>query len=349
MLRILLSPRMLAFHALVALIVPSFIWLGFWQLHRWEDKSAAVALQEANMAAAPVPVDRLASPSEEVSAAEQWRRVTATGRYDAEHELLVRNRDGSGGVGLHVLTPLVTGDGTALLVNRGWIEQPPTATTRPDVPAPPEGRVTVTGRLRSGESEESTGIRVRDGLPEGQIMLIDVDRIAGDLPYPVYGGYAELTEQRPAASDRPEPVSPPELNTGMNLSYAVQWWIFTVIAIGGWVFLMRQEVAEARSGGEGPEDPGSGTGAEAPSGDGAGGGGPGGGTPDDGGSVGGSDDGGSGGGSDGGGADDGAPGRPQGAGSREAGAAAEAAARTAPDAREQARPDRRSPHADART
>ncbi|WP_278248913.1 SURF1 family cytochrome oxidase biogenesis protein [Streptomonospora litoralis] len=251
MLRVLLSPRMLAFHALVALVVPSFIWLGFWQLGRWEEKSAAVGLQESNMAADPVPVERLTGPGEEVSADERWRPVTATGRYDTEHELVVRNRSGEAGVGMHVLTPLVTDDGTALLVNRGWIEQPPTATSRPDVPPPPQGRVAVTGRLQYSETEENTGIRVRGGLPEDQIMLVDVDRIAENLPYPVYGGYAELTEQRPQRADHPDPVSPPEFNTGMNLSYAVQWWVFTVVAVGGWIFFMRREVADARSGGDG--------------------------------------------------------------------------------------------------
>lgn len=264
---------MLAFHALVALIVPSFVWLGFWQLDRWEDKSAEVALQESNMAADPVPVGRLTAPGAAVTADEQWRRVTATGHYDAEHELLVRNRDGSGGVGLHVLTPLVTGDGPALLVNRGWIEQPPTATTRPDVPPPPEGRVTATGRLRPAETEETTGIRVRGGLPEGQIMIVDVDRIAADSPYPVYGGYAELTDQSPEGADPPEQVPPPELNTGMNISYAVQWWIFTAIAVAGWIFLMRRELADARSGGA-PAAPEGGAAAEpapgSPGGDGGG-------------------------------------------------------------------------------
>ncbi|MFD0774176.1 SURF1 family protein [Streptomonospora algeriensis] len=252
----------------MALIVPSFAWLGFWQLDRWEDESAKVALQEANMAAAPVPAERLTAPGEDLSADEQWRRVTVTGHYTPEHELLVRNRDGSRGVGLHVLTPLVTEGGTALLVNRGWIEQPPTAKTRPDVPPPPDGQVAVTGRLRFSETEESTGIRVRDGLPKGQIMIVDVDRIAANLPYPVYGGYAELTDQRPEGTDQPEQVPPPEPNTGMNLSYAVQWWIFTAIAIGGWVFLMRREIADARSNDESaPPEAAAGT----PSGDGAGG------------------------------------------------------------------------------
>ncbi|MFW5415583.1 SURF1 family protein [Nocardiopsis sp. CNT-189] len=249
---------MLAFHALVLVVVPSFIWLGFWQLHRWEEKSAAADLQEHNLAAAPVPVDELTAPGTDLDPDDRWRRATVTGTYDAEHELLVRNRDGSQGVGLHVLTPLVTEDGTALLVNRGWVRQPPTSTEQPEVPPAPEGEVTVTARLQFSETTENTGVRDRGGLPEGQIMLIDVDGLAEDLPYPVYGGYGELTEQEPASDPAPEPLAAPETNLGMNLSYAVQWWVFTVIAVVGWVFLMRREIRDASEEGAGDAEGGAG-------------------------------------------------------------------------------------------
>src|SRR5690606_8188871 len=146
-LRVLTSPRMLAFHALLLVVVPSFIALGFWQYGRAEDKAAAVEQQESNLAADPVPIDELTSVGGEVAREDRWRRVTVTGTYDAGRELLVRNRNGSGGVGMHVLTPLVTEDGTAVLVNRGWVAQPPTATARPEVPPAAEGKVTVVGRL----------------------------------------------------------------------------------------------------------------------------------------------------------------------------------------------------------
>ncbi|WP_046470933.1 SURF1 family cytochrome oxidase biogenesis protein [Allosalinactinospora lopnorensis] len=248
---------MLAFHALVALIVPTFIALGFWQLGRWEDRAAAADLQEANINADPVPLQELSEVGEDVDHADRWRPVTATGSYDTGNELLVRNRDGSAGVGLFVLTPLVTDDGAAVLVNRGWVGQPPTATSQPDVPPPPEGEVTVTGRIQFSETEENTGIRDRGGLPEGQIMLIEVEEIGEGLPYPLYGGFVELTDQEPPSDPAPEPVAAPEPNLGMNLSYAVQWWVFTAIAIGGWIFLVRRELHDARDGGRPPgEGPG---------------------------------------------------------------------------------------------
>ncbi|MFC4565123.1 SURF1 family protein [Nocardiopsis mangrovi] len=261
MFRVLLSSRMLAFHALVLLIVPSFTWLGFWQLGRWEDKSAAADLQTANINSDPVPIGELSAVGSDVERADRWRPVTVTGRYDTEHELLVRNRDGSQGVGLYVLTPLVGADGTAALVNRGWVPQPATATSAPEVPAAPDGEVTVTGRIQFSETPANTGIRERGGLPDGQIMIIDVAEISGGLPYPVYGGFVELTDQEPASDPAPEEVAAPETNLGMNLSYAVQWWVFTVIAVCGWIVLMRREVADAAAAGGG-----SGNGAAPPGG-----------------------------------------------------------------------------------
>ncbi|MFV2198218.1 SURF1 family protein [Nocardiopsis sp. LOL_012] len=246
MLKVLSSPRMLAFHALVALIVPGFIWLGFWQLDRWEQRSAAAHLQQANLTADPVPLAELTGVGADVARADRWRTVEAAGTWDTEHELLVRHRDGSGGVGFHVLTPLVTDEGPAVLVNRGWIPRGETARDTPEAPAGAEGRVTVTGRLQFSETEENTGLSNREGLPEGQIMIVEVDALAEGLPYPVYGGYMELTRQDPAPDPAPERVAVRELTSGMSLSYAVQWWVFSIVAVVGWAFLVRREIRDAR-------------------------------------------------------------------------------------------------------
>ena len=247
---------MLAFHALVLVIVPSFIWLGFWQLERWETRRDSVQLQQENLAADPVPVADLTGVGQDVDPTERWRTVEATGVWDTDHEFVLRNRDGSGGVGFHVLTPLVTEEGPAILVNRGWVQRGETALDQPEVPPAPEGTVEIAGRLQHSETEANSGLRNRDDLPEGQLMMVDVPMIAEDLPYPVYGGYVELTSQDPVPDPAPERIAVHELDLGMSLSYAVQWWVFTLVAIGGWIFLMRREIEDARKAEEGePEEP----------------------------------------------------------------------------------------------
>ena len=250
--RFLLTPRWLALHIVVLLVIPAFVLLGQWQFGRYEERSAESERVTANLQAPPVPLASLARPGAAVREAEEYRRVTVSGTYDTAHELLVRRRPQRGRVGFYVLTPLITGDGSGVLVNRGWVPEGETATAGPDVPAPPSGQVTVTGRLRESETEENTGIKNRPGQPQGQILLIDANAIGDGLPYEIVRGYVDLIEQRPAAAQAPEPVPEPDVGGGggLNLAYGVQWWLFIGVAIGGWFLLIRREAADRRAAAE---------------------------------------------------------------------------------------------------
>lgn len=244
--RFLLTPRWLTLHVVVLLVIPAFVFLGRWQFGRFEERSANSDRVTANIEAAPVPMDRLAAAGQQVKEDDRFRRVTVAGTYDAAHELLVRRRPQEGHNGYYVLTPLVTGSGTAVIVNRGWVPAGATADAAPEVPAAPSGQITVTGRLRPGETEQNSGITDRPGLPAGQVLLIDTGKIGQGLPYGLVGGYVELTEQRPEPATAPAPVPAPDVGAGggLNLAYGIQWWLFIGIAVGGWALLIRRELAE---------------------------------------------------------------------------------------------------------
>jgi cytochrome oxidase assembly protein ShyY1 len=177
----------------------------------------------------------------------EWRRVEVTGRYDVVRQLVVRNREFRDDTGYDVLTPLVTRSGTALLVNRGWVPRSGAAAAGPAVAPPPSGEVTVVGRLRASEHQQRFGPRDGPGVPAGQVVRIEVPRIARSLPYPVYGGYVELTEQRPSSGDAPQPLDLPELSDGPHLAYAIQWWFFAVIAVAGVIVMARREAYEGHA------------------------------------------------------------------------------------------------------
>ncbi|MBB6345980.1 SURF1 family cytochrome oxidase biogenesis protein [Nonomuraea muscovyensis] len=247
MYRFLLTPRWIALHVVVLLVIPAFVLLGRWQFGRFEERSANSDRVTANLAAPPVPVESLAGPVAEED--DRYRAVTASGSYDAAQGLLVRRRPQEGRPGFYVLTPLVMADGRAVLVNRGWVKAGATADTPPEVPPPPTGQVNVTGRLRLSESEESSGIRDRQGLPAGQVLLINLDTIGKRLPYELLGGYVDLTGQQPDTDPAPEPVPAPDVGAGggLNLAYGVQWWLFIGVAIGGWILLIRREAADQRA------------------------------------------------------------------------------------------------------
>ncbi len=257
MYRILLTPRWLGLTLVVLLAIPAFVFLGRWQYGRFEERSANSERVTANIEAPPVPLERLAGPGGRVEAADRFRQVSVAGSYDPAHALVVRRRPQDGRPGFYVLTPLVTADGTGVLVNRGWVPAGATADTPPAVPPPPTGQVTVTGRLRQSETEQSSGIRAVSGLPAGQVLLIDAGSIGRQVPYRLLDGYVELISQEPAGASAPEPVPAPDVGAGggLNLAYAFQWWLFIGVAIGGWILLLRRELAEQRDGqGDGQGD-----------------------------------------------------------------------------------------------
>ncbi len=221
-------------------LIPAMIKLGFWQLHRHEDRVARNNQIGRSLTHAPVPVTELAAPGRAVPHDSVWRRVTATGTYDTKGEVVARYRtDASGKSGYMVITPLVLDDGRAVLVNRGWIPADAGQREFPPVPAPPAGKVTVTGRLRADETAGS-GIKDTKGLPPRMIMIINSERQAEALHRPLLGGYLELIS--PTADGRPQPVPDPDHSSiGNHMAYAVQWWLFSAFVPVGWVILVRRE------------------------------------------------------------------------------------------------------------
>jgi cytochrome oxidase assembly protein ShyY1 len=236
-LRFLASRRWIVRILAGMVLVAACVRLGMWQLDRNEERSARNAVIEANADRDPVSVDDVLEPDRPVASDQVWVPVEATGRYDVDHQIVVRLRPHDGQPGVHVLTPFVTAAGTAVLVDRGFVAQDGPATTIPAVPAPPAGEVDVVGRIRPSEEGRGTGGNAGAGV----IRYIDVDEIAQELPYPVYGGWLELVAEDPAPAAAPVPPPAPTTDAGPHLSYAVQWFIFGCIGVGGFVFLIRAE------------------------------------------------------------------------------------------------------------
>lgn len=231
--------RWLTLGFVVLILVPSFLLLSRWQLHRLDDRRAANALVVQNNAAAPVPVGQVmtaGAPVGSVGDGLQWRQVTANGTYDASRQVLVRRRPMDGHNGFWVVTPLVTDSGDVVVVNRGWLPASGDATSAQAAPAPPTGEVTVTGRLRP--SEPAPDPQPAD-LPGGQITDLDITLVAaGSRTYP---GYVELVSSNPAQGADLTPIPLPDLTEGPHLSYALQWVLFAGVAVVGFIVLARRE------------------------------------------------------------------------------------------------------------
>jgi cytochrome oxidase assembly protein ShyY1 len=236
-LRLLASRRWLLRILAGLVLVVAFVRLGIWQLDRNEERAERNAAIEVNAQRAPVPVEDIGDPGSAVAPDRVWTPVRATGVYDVEHQLVVRLRPLEGQPGVHVLTPLVTASGDAVLVDRGFVPQENVSASSPDVPEPPSGEVEIIGRVRASEEGRGTG-----GDPAtGAIRYVDVDEIAALLPYPVYGAWVEVIDEQPPPAVAPVRPPAPTLDPGPHLSYAVQWFLFACIGIGGFILLARAE------------------------------------------------------------------------------------------------------------
>ncbi|MEV0125453.1 SURF1 family protein [Streptomyces sp. NPDC050703] len=242
MYRFLLSRQWVILTLIALVLIPVMVELGFWQLHRHEHRVAQNQRISEALSAHPVPAEEITSPGHEVPRTDLYRRVSAEGRFDTEHEVVVRRRTNSDDkVGFHVLTPFVLDDGKVLLVNRGWIPADGPQTAFPKIPAPPRGRTVVTGRLMADETSAASGIKDVRGLPDRQIMLISSGQQAHSLGKEVLGGYVEQTSPEPAG-DTPELIGEPDHSSiGAHMAYAVQWWLFAAGVPVGWVVLVRRE------------------------------------------------------------------------------------------------------------
>jgi cytochrome oxidase assembly protein ShyY1 len=216
-------------------LATAFVLLGLWQLDRNEQRQERNAAIQAGLDRPPAPIEDVLSVGEPVVAGDEWRTVQVSGRYDGAGQLALRLRPQGGQAGIHVLTPFVTGSGAVVLVDRGFLAT--SGADVPELPAPPSGEVEVVGRVRSGE--EGGG---RTGDPStGMIRYVDLDVLAPAMTGPLYGGWLELVDQDPPADGSLALVPPPELESGPHLSYAIQWFAFAVIGVGGFVLLVRAE------------------------------------------------------------------------------------------------------------
>jgi len=231
------EPHALLKSALALLLIAGCFSAAQWQYHR------GVARHERNSQITShitLPVKKLAAVQSQPERNE-WQRVSVTGTFDSNRQILLRNHYSEGKYGFEVLTAFSTVDKEKFWVDRGWVQAGATATEQPTLPPIPSGEVTIIGRVRLDTS-----------LPQGNFFAIPTGKTAGliseanaqssntaqgiessfylDL---ISGSTPELT---PAVV-----AEVPELTDGPHFAYALQWVIFAGLVLYG-RFLIRREV-----------------------------------------------------------------------------------------------------------
>jgi cytochrome oxidase assembly protein ShyY1 len=254
--RFLLTPRWLGGHLFAVIAVVFCVFMGTWQLSRFEGrvdadraarKSSSPAAQSAAKAS-PVPLSKvLPKTSSQVTTGTSGKVVSATGRYDAANQLLVPGRtiDGSGRAGCYVLALLRVDGAAALPVVRGWL---PGGASSVKASAPPTGEVTVTGYLQAPETPGADGVDTSGGLPSGRLGMISAASLVNIVPYDVYSAW--ISETPTTAPMKAVPYVAPtagglDLKAFQNLGYTGEWFVFAGFVVFMWFRLARRE-AETR-------------------------------------------------------------------------------------------------------
>jgi len=221
--------------------------LGFWQVDRYhQNKSFSDHLTAMQSA----PVLTLSGGTQPTNlTGMEYRQVQATGTFDFAYQIAVRNQiwvqTWGNDVGFILVTPLVFPDGSAVLVDRGWIplaDNTPASWTQFNQ----ERAVTVRGIIRLPAQPEMGG-EPDPTLAPGQTSmafwnLVNIPRLQQQMPYsllpvyiqqapdPAFTGmpYRALTDPEPSAADN-------------NVGYAAMWFAFTALLFGGYPLYLRNQ------------------------------------------------------------------------------------------------------------
>ncbi|NHT78103.1 SURF1 family protein [Rhizobiaceae bacterium CRRU44] len=215
--------------------------LGIWQVQRLFWKLDLIERVDARVHAAPVEAPRADQWSSITAGNDEYRHISVSGTFRHEAETLVQATT-ERGPGFWVVTPLVRDDGTAILVNRGFV--PP---DRRDPATRSAGNVSgsthLVGLLRLSEpgggflrendpsgnrwySRDVAAIATARGLHQAAPYFIDADGTENPGGFPV-GGLTRI-------------VFP-----NNHLVYALTWFALAAMLIGAMLVIGRREWARA--------------------------------------------------------------------------------------------------------
>jgi surfeit locus 1 family protein len=182
--------------------------LGVWQLERMVWKEGLLAAIAERVGAEPVDFPPESAWATLTREHDEYRHVRLTGQFlnDKEAHLqanLVHKGPNEGALGYNILTPLRQGDGSLIIVNRGFVPlDKKDAATRADGQI--EGATTITGLLRFPQthpwfapaddpaknvwfSRDPAPIARAYGLARVAPMIVDADAGEGKSKYPIGG------------------------------------------------------------------------------------------------------------------------------------------------------------------
>ena len=211
--------------------------LGFWQMERAAQKSSLQA-QIAGRAEMP-PLAMTDLPARPATSADlHYRRIVLLGRWLPQHTVYLDNRQMNGRPGFYVITPLLLADGSAVLVQRGWLPRDFLDRTRLASVASASGELRVSGRLAPPPSK-----LFRLGGPDQGLIRqnLDIDEWAREIHQPLRLLALQQTDEARPADGAAVALPPdgllrqwpaPALDLSKHHGYAFQWFGLSALIAG---------------------------------------------------------------------------------------------------------------------
>ena len=213
-----------------------FMALGRWQLQRAEEKRALFeGFAAGNVEAVDLPGG--------LAPVERYRRMRASGRYDAGRQFLLDNMPRDGVPGVHVLTPLLRDDGSVVIVDRGWIA---IGGDRAALPALPVGEAprSVTGRA---DALPRPAVELEAPPASGWPRLVSFPttaELSAALDASVHPQVLLLDQEQPDGFVRD--WRPPGMAPERHVGYAIQWFGLAATVAVTWLVLSFRPRKETR-------------------------------------------------------------------------------------------------------
>jgi surfeit locus 1 family protein len=208
--------------------------LGWWQLDRAAQKLAMQATLDQRAALPPL----LAADwpgTADAAPAHEYRRTQTSGVWLNEFSIYLDNRPINGRTGFYLVTPLRLDDGTALLVQRGWL--PRDAAERTHVLAPPAvaGVANVSGRIAPALSR----LYEFDGAASGVIrqnLRIEAYALESRLKLKPWVLVQEDSADRQPNDGLVRQWPAPNNGVHKHYGYAFQWFSLSLLTVGLYVW-----------------------------------------------------------------------------------------------------------------
>jgi len=219
------------FKSLVALVlVVLCLWGAQWQYQRGIDRHARNTVIEERITKSSIDLDSATGALPDY----EWQKVTTTGSFSSDKQILLRNRYNEGKYGYEILTYFTTVNKRNLWVDRGWVQAGATATTPPEVTQVPTGIVSITGRLRLDSSLPRGSFFALPGKGQGLVSELNAQSQLNTEKF-----YIDLLEGSDASLTPAVTAQLPELSDGPHMAYALQWLFFAGLMIYGRILIRR--------------------------------------------------------------------------------------------------------------